>query len=135
MINFITIKALLLSKLYSLRHALVMLVNYHRYLGLITSGVTLLSLHTHLHHHPQYSEHSVESLVINKNFLGTYICFWFTNFWTKNLFEVQICFGLRKKSFNPPAPKHLVQGDQSPNTQSPSPGGSIPQNFAKKVEI
>ena len=53
-INFITIKALLLSKLYSLRHALVMVVNYYRYLGLITSGVTLLSLHTHLHHHPQY---------------------------------------------------------------------------------
>ena len=39
-----------------------------------------------------------------------------------------------KKSFNPPAPKHLVQGDQSPNTQSSSPGGSIPQNFAKKGE-
>ena len=46
-----------------------MVVNYYRYLGLITSGVTLLSLHTHLHHHPQYSEYSVENLVINKNFL------------------------------------------------------------------
>ena len=40
-----------------------------------------------------------------------------------------------KKSFNPPAPKQLAQGDQFPNTQSFSPGGSIPQNFAKKVEI
>ena len=40
-----------------------------------------------------------------------------------------------KKSFNPPAPKHLVQGDQSPNTQSLSPGGSIPQNKAKMAEI
>ena len=36
--------------------------------------------------------------------------------------------------FNPPVPKHLVQGDQSPNTQSYSPGGSIPQNFARKGE-
>ena len=39
-----------------------------------------------------------------------------------------------KESFNLPAPKHLVQADQSPNAQSPSPGGSIPQNFAKKGE-
>jgi len=37
-----------------------------------------------------------------------------------------------EKSFNHPTPKNLVQVHQSSNTQSPSPGGSIPQNFAKK---
>ena len=42
---------------------------------------------------------------------------------------------MMKKSFNPPPPKHLVQGDQSPTNYSHSSGGSIPQNIVQKVEI
>ena len=34
-----------------------------------------------------------------KIFLGIYICFWSKTFWTKNLFEVLICFGLKPRSY------------------------------------
>ena len=38
-----------------------------------------------------------------------------------------------KKSFNPPPPRGLAQGDQSPSTHPPSPGRSIPQNLTRKA--